>query len=395
MPRQKKPRLLDDRCASAGDLSTDVLANILGYLDSPKDIMQKRRVCKKWKEAVKMTVVALVEFHVNNMESYNAMAVMTEAMPNLQQIKIGDDCARLKYNDGEDPDEERAARTVDYTSHNIGILSNFSKLRILEIHLTDLNGRYPFLFNSFPLLEKLSIEYCRYLKWDLEMLAGLPSLKELNCIRNECLTGNINSLRVLKDTLEKVNLNGCKNVEGNFMDLSDFPHLKELDLCWTGVTGDIRDIGENAFSALERLGLSKGVYGGRSCEFQHIVDAPDLVRTVYLLKKQRPALEYYWFATLSRDSADWYESVDENYDYDAAPFYIRIVEAGSRIGYRWQTKGGGSSCEVNWLDPEPDRESSDYEKYIEESQKINSQVRLCRGFLQPPTEEEYNRLHNL
>jgi len=46
-------------------------------------------------------------------------------------------------------------------------------------------------------------------------------------------------------------------------------------------------------------------------------------------------------------------------------------------------------CEVNWLDPEPDRESSDYAKYIEELQDINSQVGLYRGFHQPPTEEEY------
>jgi hypothetical protein len=33
--------------ASAGDLSIDVLADILGFLDGPNDIMQKRRVCKK------------------------------------------------------------------------------------------------------------------------------------------------------------------------------------------------------------------------------------------------------------------------------------------------------------------------------------------------------------
>lgn len=39
------------------------------------------------------------------------------------------------------------------------------------------------------------------------------------------------------------------------MDLADFPHLKELGLEETGVTGDIRDIGDNDFSSLE-------VYGG-------------------------------------------------------------------------------------------------------------------------------------
>jgi hypothetical protein len=44
---------------------------------------------------------------------------------------------------------------------------------------------------------------------------------------------------------------------------------------------------------------------------------------------------------------------------------------------------------VNWLDPEPGRESNDYEKYIKELQEIGGQVDIYRGFHQPPTEEEY------
>jgi hypothetical protein len=47
---------------------------------------------------------------------------------------------------------------------------------------------------------------------------------------------------------------------------------------------------------------------------------------------------------------------------------------------------------VNWLDPEPDRENSDYDEYIEELEQINSEVYMFRGFHQPPTEEEYIRL---
>ena len=47
---------------------------------------------------------------------------------------------------------------------------------------------------------------------------------------------------------------------------------------------------------------------------------------------------------------------------------------------------------MNWLDPEPDRGSSGYEKYIEELQEIQGEVGMYRGFLQPPTEEEYNEL---
>ena len=62
----------DQIVVTAGDLSVDVLANIFGFLDGPKDIMRKRRVCKKWKEAVKMTIVPPTNFLVDSAEKYNA-----------------------------------------------------------------------------------------------------------------------------------------------------------------------------------------------------------------------------------------------------------------------------------------------------------------------------------
>ena len=375
---------------SGDDLSIDVLANILGFL-CIKDIFQKRRVCKKWKEAAKMTIVPLTDFYVDSVENYNTMRVMTEAMPNLQQITIGRLEYAHKYSDGEDPDESIAAAVADWTSHDFEIVSNFSKLSILEICDAGFNGSYPFLFNSFPLLQKLSIKYTS-LKFDLEMLAELSLLKELECTGSSCLAGNISSLRVLKDTLEKVKIHLCARVEGNLMDLANFPRLKELDLCYTAVTGDIRDIGSNDFSSLEHLVLPKGVYGGNKYELQRISDATDVVRAVYLFKKQRPMLKMNnsWWC-LSEGSPDCYEAAGEDEDADSPPFYVCFVEAGSRVGYRWETVHD-IPCEVNWLDPEPDRESSDYDEYIEDLQAINSRVHMFRGFYQPPTEEEYHRL---
>ena len=240
---------------------------------------------------------------------------------------------------------------------------------------------YPFLFNSFPLLQKLIIKNSCYnlidLKFDLDMLAGMPFLKELDCDNNDHLTGNIRSLRELKDTLEKVRIVSCPRVDGNLMDLADFSHLKELNLDNTAVAGDIRDIGDNDFFSLESLGLPKGVYGGRLYEFGRISDGPDLVRAVYLLKKQRPALEMgCWCANLSRDSPDWYDPVDE--DDDTPPFDIHLVEAGPRLGYRWRTEEE-NPCEVNWLDPEPNRESSHYEEYTKELQRIERGFYYYRG----------------
>ena len=130
-----------------------------------------------------------------------------------------------------------------------------------------LNGRYPVIFD-FPFLQKLTIMGGALLKWDLEVLTGLPSLKELGLIgeRNSISTSmtgnNINSLRVLKDMLTKIEIKFCFYVEGDFMDLADFPRLRVLDLRWTTVTGDVREICEFNFSALEVLTLPSGVYGG-------------------------------------------------------------------------------------------------------------------------------------
>jgi hypothetical protein len=175
---------------------------------------------------------------------------------------------------------------------------------------------------------------------------------------------------VLKDTLTTVVISICYSVEGNFMDLADFPHLKLLNLRFTAVTGDIREIRESDFSALESLSLPSGVYGKMGYQFQLISDGPDVINTLYCIKKQRPNLLEDWYGELSGDSPDWYEGEDD----DTPPFYIHFVQAGPRVGYRWETYAG-NPCEVNWLDPEPAKESSDYEQYIEELQEIGQ-----RGF---------------
>jgi hypothetical protein len=377
---------------SFDDLGTDELAHIFGFLP-PEDIMLAR-LNNKMREAAKKAIVPPTDFEVRNVVTYNAMAAMTTALPNLQQITlVDDDDEHQKYNDGEDPDERMAVQTANWTTREIDIISRFGKLRILRIFDAPLNGRYPFLFN-FPLLRSLNMSYCDYLNWDLEMLTGLPLLTEVCCDSNPGLTGNINSLRVLKDILTKVVISDCDCVEGQFMDLADFPRLKTLNLIDTAVTGDIRDIGDNDFSAVIELTLPYGVYGGTGYEFQRISDVSDFMNTIHSVSKQRPTLLENWHGELSGDSPDWYEG--EGYDYgyegfDTPPFHVVFVQAGSRVGYQWKTSSG-VPCEVNWLDPEPAKESSDYEKYIVELYQIERRLDIYRGFHQPPTEEEYYHL---
>eukprot|EP00984_Skeletonema_dohrnii_P033277 scaffold29298_cov152-Skeletonema_dohrnii-CCMP3373.AAC.10 len=104
-------------------------------------------------------------------------------------------------------------------------------LRALEVRETRniyrmLNGRYPVLFN-FPMLQRLKLSYCLFLKWDLDMLSGSPLLRELKLYTQPGLTGDLKSLRVMKNTLEKVDIQYCHKIHGNFMELADFPRLKK------------------------------------------------------------------------------------------------------------------------------------------------------------------------
>ena len=46
-------------------------------------------------------------------------------------------------------------------------------------------------------------------------------------------------------------------------------------------------------------------------------------------------------------------------------------------------------CEVNWLDPEPESGSREYEDYASDYGRIQRQISLYRGHYEPPTEEQY------
>jgi len=230
------------------------------------------------------------------------------------------------------------------------------------------------------------------------MLSGFPLLRELKIHMNDRLTGNINSLRVLKDTLELVKISWTKGVQGNFMELADFSRLKSLNLIATPVTGDIRDIGEHDFLKLEALELPVGVVGGWCYKFQSISDMPDVMQSIHRLEKHSKFGAYkpfHWY--LSELSPDRYVWLGRGCPYP--PFEIEFVRAGPRRGWRWLSSEGTTcffraimACEVNWLDPEPDRRSSDYETYIKDKDRIETGLFFYKGYRQPPTEEQYRQL---
>ena len=408
MPHSKKPRLQKGTdalvgedvvitttdewppAATADDLSADVAAMIFGYFD-PAEIMCFRCVCTKWRDAAKETIVPLTSnFFIDRVDKYYAMRAMTTALPNLQRLTILylEDGGHVFHN-GENPN-------YLLRSHNIGIISRFRRLRCLNIFQADMSGRYPALFD-FPLLQTLNIGNCEDLEFDLGMLAGLPSLKQIEFTDLPFLTGNVSSLRAFKATLEKVKIDSCERVDGNLMDFADFPRLGELDLHMINVTGDVRDIGENDFPKLKELSIPSSVVGGYGHQFQRISDVPEVMQAVYRLKGRLSFFEDDW--RLSRESPDRYDEHIYGSLRVHPPFNIEMVKAGTRNGWRWwgRSQTGTishsfeclSSCEINWLDQEPDQESSDYEKYVQGLQKLEQDINFYRGYLQPPSEDEY------
>eukprot|EP00984_Skeletonema_dohrnii_P012232 scaffold4944_cov104-Skeletonema_dohrnii-CCMP3373.AAC.6 len=401
---QTKDGVIANRPATmaAESLGTDELAIVLGFL-GPEDIMSAR-CCKKWSEAAKKTMVhPLAEFVVDSENRYNAMEAMTRALPNLQQVTLlGLDETEKRYFDGEDAEDDLQ---VD-DDLDINIISRFTKLKHLKIWNAPLNGIYPTLFH-FRLLESLTIGFLQKLKWDLEMLAGLPNLRELDCNFHDGVSGNIKSLEAIKNTLENVSLFSCSNVEGNFMDLAKFPHLLSLSLLETSVTGDIRDISENDFTVIREMQLPATVYGGFGHTFQHISEVPAFMDEIYCIEKIKPPVldGCDWY--LSENSPDHYDmTVSDDVDDETPepPFDVSLVRAGSRLGWRWSWKGDfinaapgepnfeHVSCEVNWLDPEPKKDSSDYELYSQELKQIEKEINFFKGFHEPPTAERYKQL---
>eukprot|EP00986_Skeletonema_menzelii_P011060 scaffold5571_cov102-Skeletonema_menzelii.AAC.2 len=396
--------------ANFSSLSTDILANIYCCLPL-KEIMRSRRVSKKSSDAVKKTSEPIVAsiykyFEVNSVMNYNALAVMAEAMPGLQQVSLGSSKygeEKFKYIDGEEPDEEEVAHNAEYTALNIvDVLSpaNFPNLHALCIDSNaPLNGKYPSLFN-FSNLEKLTISRCNTIKFGFDMLAGLRSLKEFECIHNKLATGNLKDLSVCQNTLERIDI-VCSDdapIGGNFMDLANFPNLKSLTLHQTKVTGQLRDIGDDDFPMLEVLKLPSTVVGGNRYEIQRVAQAKELIDELLPLRRKRPELfsDRYFHWKLSDESEDVADPrMDFMPDYHNYCFYF--VQAGSRLGWRWEKKFDytpDNPFEVHWLDPVPNKKSNDYQAYADVAKSFipNGAGRFFKGLYEPPSYTVLNRL---
>ena len=85
----------------AFDNSEDILSMIFGFLNLG-EIMLARSICKRWRQAA-IVADPNTNFEVNSIKRYNAMVMMAEWMPNLQQLNIRSLGRKQKYMDGRDP----------------------------------------------------------------------------------------------------------------------------------------------------------------------------------------------------------------------------------------------------------------------------------------------------
>lgn len=377
--------------------SVDEIAIILCFLP-PKEIM-RARICTVWRDAAKKALVPMTPFVVDSVRSYNAVRAMSTALPNLQELSLHTIFAG-------DEKEPPAAITTDI----IGILSNFTKLRKLTIRRRSRMTSFSDVRRNYVHVQSITISFLRNLRCEigvsriglnLEMFGRLPLLKELCCVGLKSLEGSLWDLICLKDTLQKLRLEQCYNVRGNFMDLARFPLLKELDLYETAVTGDIRDIGEHDFPALQSLSLPNTVHGGRHYEFQQVDEVPAFMHIIHHLLQRSPTMfkQYELLSAfdwhLSRHSPDWYATDHVFGSAPSPPFNLKLFQAGPFLGWSWCTLDRMHCCEINWLDPLPTDGSNDYEAYMEELHRdIERRVDFdfFRGYHSPPTEMEFRDL---
>jgi len=393
---------------------TNLISNIFEFLHW-KDIL-RARVCCDWREAAKLAQVPesitddgwhTRELYVQNRKIAEAIGWIADALPGMSSVNFLFELKKseeFKFAKGEDPrnvlepfyspdyslDEDRPRpeipRPVD-----ISPIANFRRLRNLRIKQADLNGSYPFLFD-FPNLRTLELIDIGRLRWDLDMLSGLPKLEKLRCIRVP-VTGTLKCLRVIRGSLVDLCLAGCSEVEGNMMDLADFPLLKELSLnnC-DKVVCDITDIGPADFQSIESAftDLPDSVYGAG--HLPSIAETPKIMQAWYTLKKRNQHIFSGRRMSLSLYSPERYDN-NVHHSRDM-PKCVEFVSAGPRLGWRWTNAVNGGSCETNWIDPAPNPSDVNYDVYLKELKEIERDVDFFKGFFKPPTQQEHLQLNS-
>ncbi|OEU21405.1 hypothetical protein FRACYDRAFT_235028 [Fragilariopsis cylindrus CCMP1102] len=338
-------------------LGVDEISLILAFL-SWKEILQAR-VSKKWQEAAKLTMVPDTKhcflggqfyhgvYASSNQDWANALGWLSVALPRLDGLAF--------------------RGTVSLPPDVSTVQQRFPELRHLTLSGTNLSGFHPSIF-QFRNLISLDLRRNNEMEWDLESLSGLPNLQKLQANSNLSMTGNLQSLTVLKNTLVSLSVEICPNM---------------YECYWR-----YREIGSNDFVSISELFLGDGIYG--NVFFDRIDDVPGIMKAKYNLMKRPTIFDEHDFDDelhLREDSLQFYHAPEGNPPYP--PFWVEFVYAGRRSGWKFTNCTTGGDCETEWFEPAPLVTDEGYDKYVKESIRVHKNVTLFRGFTEPPTHEEY------
>jgi hypothetical protein len=366
-------KLATKRFKVGGILHGDVLANILSYLPW-REVLKCRMVSPEWRDAVLSTPVQ--EIVVDTLDLAHELPSLAVVMPGLQKLKL---LSPLDYNDTFIVDDEV-----------LSLARGFRQLTSLEMGKTTLRTCAPRIMHLHN-LETLDLGWNERLVWDLADLSAIPRLKNLLCIFNIELTGDLIILQALSRTLVALNLLGCKRIVGNLQTLVSFPRLEKLNVYGTKVTGDVRKIGSPDFPCLKKIRLGEHVYGGSTVN--RIVDAPEVMEAWHRFEIRNPGI---WtrqncpkFALEAPERQRYLPS------FAAVPFSLEMIRCGPRYGWRWTNRIKKGHCEIHWFDVEPRPDDNGYDLYVRDLAAVmNGIPAFYRGLLVPPSPEEYHRIHS-
>lgn len=357
-------------------LQGNVLSHTLSFLPW-KSVVECRRVSQQWKLAAAQCPCKDV-VQLGRTEDLASLGV---CLPNVRSLAV-------------------SGATSALNDANFAPARAFRQLR----HLTcseseDLLLAFPHtILPSFRHLTELNVSLDMELQWQLQDLEALPQLRVLRAVNNWNLTGQLDQLRSQDFTV--LEFSGCRNVQGNLLDLARFPQLQEVSLNSTAVSGDVREVGEGDFPALQEIGLSSDdhFYGiGALSSIRH---AFAVMRGRYFLTRNSTAVCPLTPFPLYLDSSspDFYYGRPQQRLYASEldpPFSVETIVAGNlrRRGYRWSNLLGGC-CDIVWFDPEPSNEDgSSHAAYLMDLEIIMEDTStLFQGMTEPPSLETYRKV---
>jgi hypothetical protein len=334
-----------------------------------------------------------------------------------------DDDDEEDSNDNDDDDNYHLKRAVDDPLY----LLRFCNIRHFScLYSTSPSLLQPYLPLSTSLFGhgtmknvlSLNLHGNEDLQWHLSDVCSLPTLKDLRCINNFRLQGDIEehlSSSTLPETMEILDISGCTHVTGRLRHFAQrWTRLQWLGIHRTKVVGDLRvDIQPGDFPSLQGMGLGELVYGAYT--LHKVEDAPAIMKARHQIISQsqwdnqvdeREGVDddgcetdpyttvsvYPIIVHLSADSAEYYERIEQRlYSSERdPPFSLEMVTAGRRRGWRWSNYLGGH-CDTHWLDPPPEPTDKGYATYRREYDQLvkESAKSLFVGYLEPPNPQEY------